>query len=488
MLFHGRAIFIFVCIFLVQFLHGILLWRLASLAHPHRKTLTVFVGSLAFVCLFSAEQYSTFTWSFQIQFVAVYFAVTGALSSLMIFASLPADGLLTEERRRRLWLALTLFIAILATYSMANGLMVWPVLLLEAFWFGLSRRVKLILLATAAVIWALYFRGYKTPLQTSSIREGFHHATQSFAFAMCVLGSPLNGMVSQIDRIFSIGSENSQLVWTATGGLVGFVAAAFLWVTFIRNRRDTNRADAVVLHLMLFLVGTVCLIGLGRVNFSLSAALQSRYTTPALLFWFCIIFLVSSRLSKASSTADSQSLLLFQFVATMAVLLLIVLYQPTQIRVESAAALYVSESEAAISAPVWLYRFRPPGCAGHPTHHRSRRRMDCVHSGGESRFCCGLYGDGRRQRSLPGGNSRSGIPLEYAGGRSADVQDKSASSKESRQGTNTFPAPEGVIDHTVIGHEYRIMTKPWHSPNLFSTTSWQSMSGCIIVERLALGR
>lgn len=353
LLFQGRAIFIFISIFVIQFFHAILLWRLAYLAHPRRNALSVFMGSTAFVCLFSAEQYANFTWSFQIPFVAVYFAVTGALASLMVFARLSAEEQPASERRRWLWLGITILVGIVATYSMANGLLVWPILLLEAFWFGLPRRTKLILLVASVAMWALYLWSYKTPLQTSSIREGFHHLPQSFVFAMCVLGSPLNAIVSEVNRIFAIGSENWQLVWTAIAGLVGFIAAAFLTIAFLRNRREANRADEVILHLLVFLVATSFLIGLGRANFPLRNALQSRYGTPALLFWFCILFLFSSLIARTSRAHHSQSLLLFQFAGAMIVLLVVVLYQPTQIRYARDVALYVSESEAAISAPAY---------------------------------------------------------------------------------------------------------------------------------------
>src|SRR5271167_692238 len=332
MFFQGRAILIFVSIFIIQFFHAILLCRLTSLAHPLRKALPIFVGSTAFVCLFSALQYANFTWSFQIQFVAVYFAASGALSSLMALARLSGEEPPASEQRRWLWLIFTIFVGIVATYSMANGLLVWPILLLEAFWFGLPRHIKLTLLVASITMWALYFWGYTTPPQTSSIREGFHRLPQSFAFAMCVLGSPLNGILSQVDGMFSIGGETWQLLSSAASGLLGFIAAAFLGITFLRNRSEANRADAVILHLLLFLVGTTLLIGLGRANAPLNAALHSRYATPGLLFWFCILFLFSSLLARSEPAPGSQSLVLFQFAATMIVLVVVILYQPTQLR------------------------------------------------------------------------------------------------------------------------------------------------------------
>jgi hypothetical protein len=202
-------------------------------------------------------------------------------------------------------------------------------------------------------MWAFYLWGYQTPPQTSSLREGFHRLPQSFAFAMCVLGSPLNDIVFQVDKIFDIGGEKWQLVWTAAGGLAGFTAGTFLWITFVRNRRETNRAEAVILHLLLFLVATTLLIGLGRSNFPLRDALHSRYTTPGLLFWFCILFLVGSLIGKSIRELDSESLVLFQFAATMMALVVIVLYQPTQIRQARKDALDLSEYEASIGAPVY---------------------------------------------------------------------------------------------------------------------------------------
>ena len=365
LLFHGRAISIFVSIFLVQFLHAALLWRLAFLAHPFRKTLSVFLGSAAFVCLFSAEQYTNFTWSFQIQFVAVYFAATGALASLMIYAGRLSEELPSGERRPWMWLGITILAGFIATYSMANGLLLWPILALEAFWFGLPRRAKVTLVIAWLTAWALYLWGYQTPPQTSSIREGFHNLPQSFAFAMCVLGSPLNDFVFEIDRTFSIGSGNWQLVWSAVAGLAGFVYAAFLWITYGGDRRQTNRADAVILHLMLFLIATILLIGLGRSNFPLQDAVHSRYTTPALLFWFCLLCLTLPLLTRNVLSGDRPSFMPFQFVTTVIVFMVIVLYQPTQLREARTNALNVSEYEASIGALVydpdlWAKRYYNP--------------------------------------------------------------------------------------------------------------------------------
>lgn len=351
--FQGRAIFIFICIFLIQFFHAILLWRLARLAHSESKSTPVFLGSAAFVCLFSAQQYTNFTWAFQIQFVAVYFAVTSALTALMILARLSPEEWAVRSRRTQFWLVATIVIGIIASYSMANGLLVWPLLFLAACWFRVPRRERLILLAASITMWALYLRHYKNPTQHSSIREGLLNLPQSFAYALCVLGSPLDGILSAINRTFALGGENWRLVWSASVGLMGLIAGAFISGYFIVKHRKASRADVVIVHLLLFTTATALLIGLGRVNFPLKDALQSRYTTPALLFWFCILFLFSSLIARNSPARNSRSFLALQFASTVILVLAIGLYQPTRIRYAHDTAVYLSEVEAAFSAPVY---------------------------------------------------------------------------------------------------------------------------------------
>ncbi len=343
-LFHARAIFIFASIFVVQFLQAVLLVALARIAQPDRKTTRLFLGSAAFICVFSAAQYTNFTWSFQIQFVLVYFATTAALAALMPLA-------VDRPLRRWRWLSAALVMGVIASYSMANGLFVWPFLLLAGFWFGLRRRELLILACVGAGIWVLYLHGYTTPPQHASIRDGFHNLPQSFAYAMCALGSPLDSFVSSMFSAFSVGGEDWRTIWSAAAGLIGFVLALFLYGWFLRNRRQTSRADIVLLHMMLFVVITALLIGLGRGLFPLANSLESRYTTPALLFWFCILFLFASLL-RSRAPAGSP-LLSFRFAVFVVLLLVVGLYQPTRLVYARGAATYLREVEAAMSAPVY---------------------------------------------------------------------------------------------------------------------------------------
>jgi hypothetical protein len=124
-------------------------------------------------------------------------------------------------------------------------------------------------------------------------------------------------------------------------------------VYHVHRRRSATGADIVILHLLLFTMATALLVGLGRVNFPLKEALQSRYTTPALLFWFCVLFLVSSIATNTSPGGGNSRLMTVQFSSLVVMALLIGLNQPTQIKYAEGAAKYLREVEAAISAPVY---------------------------------------------------------------------------------------------------------------------------------------
>ena len=88
------------------------------------------LGAVLVSCLYSAQQYENLISGFQVQFPLVYCASMAALFAL----------LRAEERRRRdgrgwPWIAASIALVGVATYSMSNGLLGWPVLLLAAFWW-----------------------------------------------------------------------------------------------------------------------------------------------------------------------------------------------------------------------------------------------------------------------------------------------------------------------------------------------------------------
>src|SRR5258708_4274202 len=87
------------------------------------------LGGALLACLFTAQQFTNFTWGFQVQFIMVYFATFAALTLLYIGAE-----------RSRLWLIPVIASGFVASFSMANGLLVWPWLIVLAFALGIPSR------------------------------------------------------------------------------------------------------------------------------------------------------------------------------------------------------------------------------------------------------------------------------------------------------------------------------------------------------------
>src|ERR1700693_5280423 len=122
--FGASGIFVLTSIYLIQFGHGLLLWRIGARASGCGPLENLAMGLLVIAVLFASRQLMNFTQPFQIQFVGVYLLATSALYALMRFdgptASPPAP------KRAYGWLAFSLLLAWAATYTMANGLLLWP--------------------------------------------------------------------------------------------------------------------------------------------------------------------------------------------------------------------------------------------------------------------------------------------------------------------------------------------------------------------------
>src|SRR5262249_8378828 len=115
---------------------------------------SLIAGASIVAALFSAQQYVNFFWGFQVQFMLVYCAAVGALFALLNS---------TEDRRDRvgrIWFAGGIGLGGVGTFSMGNGLLTWPVLLLAAFWLRIPLRRILIIAVAAILAGLIYFQGW----------------------------------------------------------------------------------------------------------------------------------------------------------------------------------------------------------------------------------------------------------------------------------------------------------------------------------------
>lgn len=268
LLFAGTNVFLIPAILLVQGLHG---WVLFSLLRRSRAISGAMKwAGLMFIliCLFAAVQMETLAWGFEIQVVFVFFAATLAFTALIrCRCALGETGVSVSGW---VWCGATLLAAMVATYSMGNGILVWPLVITLALWLKMPRRLVVILIAVGTLVVGSYLWGYSSPPHHTSPIESVRHWPEVVRYAAVYLGSPFG---------------NYGLRASATIGFVGLVVSVWFGLRLLMWTATPNYGRAALTGVLFFMVGSALITGLGRLNFGLESALASRYTTAALIFW-----------------------------------------------------------------------------------------------------------------------------------------------------------------------------------------------------------
>jgi multisubunit Na+/H+ antiporter MnhG subunit len=255
----------------IQLAHVLLLWRLAVRAIAPTRAQSIALLGVLLGCGFSAQQLENFTWGFQIQFVGVLLLMTMALAAL-------ARGAEQEWRSGRPWL-LAIISSLAATFTMAGGILVWPILVASALRLGLKWRgvVATAVIGLAAIMFYLW--GYRSPPQESDPLAAATQAQRVFAYLTVYLGHPAKQW----------GVEAAGVL-----GAVGLVGAIILSLRLAVERRWAPPAEVALAGTMLVGLGTGVLTALGRLHAPLTQALSDRYGTPATIFWLALILVAWS--------------------------------------------------------------------------------------------------------------------------------------------------------------------------------------------------
>jgi hypothetical protein len=342
--FGGTGIFVLVSIFLTQFGHGLFLWRIGVRAAGSAPLETVAMGSLAIAPLFSARQLMNFSQPFQIQFVGVYLLGTAAMYFLMRF----------EDHHKKSWLVYSLLLTWCATYTMANGLLLWLVLVVFAVSLHLRWVHVGLIGANGLVAGMVYFHSWIAPPQHVPPIASVFNPPQALAFALTYLGSPIDDTVSTIGRMFLLGQDNYRWLWASAAGLVGLTVSIAVFFRLLERRYSFNPAQLLLTHDLFFIVITAFVTGMARgIQFSLGEGLASRYSTPPLIFWSCLFLLLWSMRAPRDGPEFVQPSTNFQLGALFVAFFLIAINQTPRLEVVRAERLSVRQAEAAIAAPVF---------------------------------------------------------------------------------------------------------------------------------------
>ncbi|WP_373512831.1 hypothetical protein [Persicitalea sp.] len=259
---------------------------------------------------------------FNLQFYAMTFMTIMALQyQLVIFLSFLAFHLLARQSTPSFWLAIA--VAWLDTFSMGNGMMVWPsgvvLLLFQGRWKDLG-----IWTGLGAVAIFLYFSGYDF---VQGNEKGFTY----------ILANPLKvlvglcAMVGGIFDIFPTASFGKRMLSPAAMGaaLMGFVMywlgmlytksvywnkAKSMWITRYLSeqyliKQERYGADAFWLASLAYLMASMALVVFFRTRFDYELVLWSTYKLyPGCFAAICYLLLISLVQSKYKKYVMSLAL------------------------------------------------------------------------------------------------------------------------------------------------------------------------------------
>lgn len=258
-------------------------------------------AGLTALCAFSTAQWENFVSGFQICFVFV--GVFLVLSVVLLLFSRRSHDHAFGEHTYAILAALT---ATAGTYSVANGVVIWPVLIFLAI-AQRSRRSVVALLAASGIlaIWS-YLYHYESPSYHPGPLSSLRHPYQILVYMAGYLGAPLDW------------GYNSWAFWIGAAAIAG--AAVVLWLILSRSKREP--VTLLCASLLLFAMGSAGMTALGRLSFGSNEALSSRYSSIALLLWagfgILLLRLAAKRSTTAVLTMQVVVLLIMAFAATEA--------------------------------------------------------------------------------------------------------------------------------------------------------------------------
>lgn len=203
------------------------------------------------------------TWAFQVQFVQVFLFAALSILSVVVAAR-------SSRNTHRAWLTgLTALGGIAATYSMANGLFAWPVVVGLALALRLERRLAAALtiagiLTIATYLWRLDF----------TTRGELSDPVGLATFVAVYIGSAAWGA----------GLHKAALV-----GAVGLALVPLVFVLAWRRRSGTSVALPFGAGVTAFILLTAMQTAAGRLYLGTSQALSSRYSIASFTFWLALL-------------------------------------------------------------------------------------------------------------------------------------------------------------------------------------------------------
>jgi hypothetical protein len=218
--------------------------------------------------LFSFRQYESILWAFTSE---IY---------VMIFAVLVALTLLGMSKKLDHLFVLSILSAIVASFSFAVGMAVWPAGLVQILDVRTKFKKSLLWCVSGSITVACYFIGYISPGNSPPITY--------------VLSHPLNGIIYFLTLI---GGPLSDDVRTAAtyGAFIAFVGVVVL--LWLAKNREMLRQHQLMISLIIFALLYSIATTVGRSGVGIQFATTSRYT-PIVSLGLCGLYLCAASIYR----------------------------------------------------------------------------------------------------------------------------------------------------------------------------------------------
>lgn len=276
--FQGQSYFLIICNYIFVAFSSILVWK--SWKEKSNDS-EYWLGYFLVAWCFSWCQHENLIWAFQSQFFLAQL--------LPLYAFYLLHKSISSAHRSNFNFALSVAVGVISIASMANGILALPLMLVFAIFFKFNR-IKIALLAVSSVITiGAYFYDY--------------HAIAVHGSLITSLKSDPIGLIEFV--FYYLGSPFYYFLGHGKFGVFGaLIAGVFLVIStilfFVRllNHRDKSSLNAYLILFIIYISGTAFGTAGGRLIFGVGQAFSSRYTTPALLAWACLIILYIPTIKK----------------------------------------------------------------------------------------------------------------------------------------------------------------------------------------------
>ena len=283
--FGGRNISLLIEIYLIQLASALVsIWMFRRFGPPRWPVQLTAAGLFTF-CMLCPIQLGNFIWGFQTTFV-----FTG-LATAVAFAGLVCHSVEVAEDKTR-WISAPLVVswswAFLAECGRADGLFVWPILILFAYFLGFPRRTQILTASLGVIGVGLYLYGYQTPAQHAKPWISIQHPILMAKFVITYFASSWDASLPPSSSWPTISQSITVLA------LAGALGSA-VWFFYLRSSA-TDPLRTFLLANLLFTILSAVLTSLGRLNFGIEQAMSSHYQAIALSFWASLGALIMASL------------------------------------------------------------------------------------------------------------------------------------------------------------------------------------------------